>query len=214
MSSSYDPTLNEKCQICLDPRYQSFLKKLPCNHHFHFHCLHQAWKYSNNPHYSCPACKKLHNKSNVQNQYPMNNMNPIVLYEKILRYNREQCKHRDANDIQCKNCEYPFRGGYCRMHSSSQITKKHEKILMDVMECFIFMKNYHERNNTLKYILIYTIYVHRYMKEMDIFSSYNTLRNDLSELFTNFSSIRQIYDHYELTNFNEYYQKLERMIKK
>jgi glycosyltransferase involved in cell wall biosynthesis len=205
--------INDLCEICKYPYFRRQLINLPCNHFFHISCLLYNWKINNTLHSKCPQCKKTHwFRSIVENQ--KRDLNIIVFYDEILGIHREQCKHINHRGIQCHYHEYPFRDGYCKIHSLLKIPIKHEMNIKRAMEIFIYLKDYLNELNIIRIVYIYLFYMYRYQKNPVLFEDFNDIILDLSNILQKFSSIHLIYSNYGFSFPYYLEQRIKRLIKK
>jgi hypothetical protein len=213
ISSTVSSNPQPLCQVCKIPNYLlQLLKKMPCNHYIHFNCLHHCWNTLHTARNSCPICNTTFSLQEIT-MNPLPYITPVILYEKILRMNRRQCNHKDIDDHQCQNREYPFRNRMCKVHCKQMIPQDKELLIIFIMESFLYIQHYQTEFNVIKYILIYHLYIMRYQKNPSIYTSRQTLFMDLSNMFITHKNIKNIYHHFGYELLDEYIDSIKELRK-
>jgi hypothetical protein len=119
------------CSICLDEiKDNHIVKKLSCNHTFHFLCFKKMVYHNNNFYINCPLCRVM----NYNIEKPFHNdhkRNISIMCHSGVGKIRCICNLKNGN--RCKNKHVLMNYGKCYSHSKNILKKEHYKLYSDYL---------------------------------------------------------------------------------
>ena len=119
------------CSICLD-EITSFnnIKKLSCNHVFHYNCFIKYVLNEKTLFINCPLCRE--KNVNIDRPFIKGKENILSICSSKLKINT--CIGCNKNGNPCMNKAYVFNHGYCHVHNKNILRGKYHKIFYTYFE--------------------------------------------------------------------------------
>ena len=188
----------DTCSICLDEiKDNHIVKKLSCNHTFHFLCFKKMVYHNNNVYINCPLCREMnHNIEKPFLDNPKRNIS-IMCHSGV---GKVRCICYNKNGTRCKNKPVLMNYGKCYSHSKNILKKEHYKLYSDYLY-YILGSNYNWL--TIIYLLdvgkkIIIKFLNKDNQVSDILQYYYRYLNDKKNGERSMFYMNGIYRYYDL----------------
>jgi len=188
----------DTCSICLDEiKDNHIVKKLSCNHTFHFLCFKKMVYHNNNVYINCPLCREMN--YNIDKPFPNDHKRNIsIMCHSGVGKVRCICNLKTGN--RCKNKPVLMNYGKCYSHSKNILKKEYYKLYSNYLY-YILGSNYNWL--TIIYLLdvgkkIIIKFLNKDSQVSDVLQYYYRYLNDKKNGERSMFYMNGIYRYYDL----------------